>query len=220
MRKKIEAAPFETRTGRQRHVTVSMGYAVFPHTASDAGSILRAADGALYDAKRSGRNRVVFYEGRFEDKHEGETLSLDAIWTWIPEKQRRKMREKLHQAEPHIQMLGKALRLSKNQEQILRALFIVEEPYRSAIYESNRGLVSRLEKLQEYRILEPSLLALGERFDGQGAQQLIGSRIPLLTRILDALFAFLGDGGQSFVTDPGRFDPEIVELVAHLEDAA
>jgi diguanylate cyclase (GGDEF)-like protein len=41
-------------------VTVSIGGAVFPDDAIDAAELQRKSDEALYGAKRSGRNRVVF----------------------------------------------------------------------------------------------------------------------------------------------------------------
>jgi len=44
--------------GTRIHVTVSLGVAAFPEAASGDG-IVAAADGALYEAKRSGKNRVV-----------------------------------------------------------------------------------------------------------------------------------------------------------------
>jgi diguanylate cyclase (GGDEF)-like protein len=41
-----------------RAITASLGLATFPHDATDATDLLRAADRALYSAKRNGRNRV------------------------------------------------------------------------------------------------------------------------------------------------------------------
>ncbi len=54
---------FESRTilapdGSRIYVTVSLGVAAFPE-ASDSENLVASADGALYEAKRSGKNRVV-----------------------------------------------------------------------------------------------------------------------------------------------------------------
>jgi diguanylate cyclase (GGDEF)-like protein len=40
-------------------MSISVGVATFPDDAVDAVSLVRAADDALYSAKRAGRNRVV-----------------------------------------------------------------------------------------------------------------------------------------------------------------
>jgi diguanylate cyclase (GGDEF)-like protein len=47
-------------------VTSSFGVAVFPQHAGDAEALLRAADEALYEAKKAGRNRVVVSQARPE----------------------------------------------------------------------------------------------------------------------------------------------------------
>ena len=44
-------------------VTLSMGVAEYPAHAASADDLLRAADVALYEAKRQGRNRVVLASG-------------------------------------------------------------------------------------------------------------------------------------------------------------
>ena len=40
-------------------LSVSGGVAEYPQDGTDTGSLLQAADAALYEAKRSGRNRMV-----------------------------------------------------------------------------------------------------------------------------------------------------------------
>ena len=44
------------------HVTLSAGTATFPHNAQDVEDLIAAADAALYQAKETGRNRVVSAE--------------------------------------------------------------------------------------------------------------------------------------------------------------
>ncbi|HEX7479246.1 MAG TPA: diguanylate cyclase [Polyangiales bacterium] len=49
-----------TDSGKRLPLTVSGGVVAFPHALiSNAGDFLRLADAALYDAKRSGRNRIT-----------------------------------------------------------------------------------------------------------------------------------------------------------------
>jgi PleD family two-component response regulator len=45
-------------------VTASLGVASLPDIADDPKSLLAAADAALYDAKRSGKNKTVRAAGR------------------------------------------------------------------------------------------------------------------------------------------------------------
>jgi diguanylate cyclase (GGDEF)-like protein len=42
-------------------ITLSLGVAIFPDHASEPAAIVKAADVALYQAKRGGRNRVVMF---------------------------------------------------------------------------------------------------------------------------------------------------------------
>jgi len=42
-------------------INVSLGVAVFPDHGTEPAALLKAADSALYQAKRSGRDRVVLF---------------------------------------------------------------------------------------------------------------------------------------------------------------
>lgn len=58
---RILREPFEIG-GEEAFVTASVGIAVFPTDAADAESLLRAADSAMYSAKRAGKDRAAHFE--------------------------------------------------------------------------------------------------------------------------------------------------------------
>ena len=55
---------------RQFTVTTSIGAALFPDDAQDADTLIRYADTAMYEAKRSGKNRVLFFNDEIRRKIE------------------------------------------------------------------------------------------------------------------------------------------------------
>jgi diguanylate cyclase (GGDEF)-like protein len=60
VRRTVAAAAFPAvHGGAPIHITVSIGVAAFGHDAVDVASLLEKADHALYEAKRSGRDRVA-----------------------------------------------------------------------------------------------------------------------------------------------------------------
>jgi EAL domain-containing protein (putative c-di-GMP-specific phosphodiesterase class I) len=58
----ILAAPFQQES-YELVVTPSIGIAMYPEHGSDAQSLLKNADGAMYEAKASGRNQLRVYDG-------------------------------------------------------------------------------------------------------------------------------------------------------------
>jgi diguanylate cyclase (GGDEF)-like protein len=57
----ILAAPFQQES-YELVVTPSIGIAMYPEHGSDAQSLLKNADGAMYEAKASGRNQLRVYD--------------------------------------------------------------------------------------------------------------------------------------------------------------
>ena len=63
LRVAFEASDVETAEGTIIHYTVSFGVAAFdPASATDMESLMKQADQALYQAKESGRNRVMLFQ--------------------------------------------------------------------------------------------------------------------------------------------------------------
>jgi diguanylate cyclase (GGDEF)-like protein/PAS domain S-box-containing protein len=68
-------APVELRSGVQHHVTVSAGIAIYPQDGTDAETLLRHADIAMYRAKAAGRDGCAL----FGAQHDGATEARLAL---------------------------------------------------------------------------------------------------------------------------------------------
>jgi diguanylate cyclase (GGDEF)-like protein len=62
MRAEVERQPFDIGGGKTIGITVSIGVATYPQHLDSPEEVIKAADVALYAAKRAGRNRVSGYE--------------------------------------------------------------------------------------------------------------------------------------------------------------
>lgn len=61
LRSSIEQEKFQGRE-KASYLTISVGLSVFPEAGETAESLITSADRALYEAKQSGRNRVMTYQ--------------------------------------------------------------------------------------------------------------------------------------------------------------
>ncbi|MFN2366909.1 MAG: GGDEF domain-containing protein, partial [Desulfurivibrionaceae bacterium] len=68
LRQAIEQHEFRCGAGLSLRITVSIGVAAFPQHGKTAEAVVAAADQALYEAKNSGRNRVVCLDGQSHQK--------------------------------------------------------------------------------------------------------------------------------------------------------
>lgn len=219
IRRRIMELGYVTRSGRTRHISASLGCSVFPVTAKDPSGLLKAADVALFRAKRAGRNRVVFYEGTFQEERNVATVDIEQLWELLTAEEQKQAEVLAEVIDPYIEHLSRELGLSKSQEQILAALVLVAPAYRDSLSANDQKRLESMESCSEFRTLMPSLSALYERFDGQGPNGSQGPLIPLLARVLVVLLA-VAETPTSFFDDPGRFDPEILSLMAEIDEAA
>lgn len=216
VRQRIQDQSYRTRAGRERHVTVSVGLALYPENASDAESLLRAADAALFRAKRSGRNRVVSFENHIDDASEPEP-EVDGLARWIAPEDRQASDELVRRLHPVIEQLVGPLRLSRSQARMLNGLVRVWPSYLRARDTGRPFTVEEMEASEDLRPLMPSLVAAGERHDGSGPLRMPGHLIPLLAQVLGVLLCL---AERKPLDDVGRFDPEILVALALIEEAA
>ncbi len=221
VRKSIEQIEFVSANGRVRHVTASLGVSSFPETARDSGSLFKAADVALFKAKRAGRNRTLAYNGKYKD--EGKSSNLDdTLWMekWQTPEDKQICEALWAYLRPYATFIATSLILSKNQTTILENLIRIYPSYKRMMARNDPDLMRQLELAAEFRPLLPSLMTMHERFDGSGPMQMTAQKIPLLARVLSVLMALAEEKGAPLVQDPSRFDPEIVALVVNIREAA
>lgn len=220
IREKIEELEYVTRSGRVRKISASIGCAVYPESNLEPNELLKAADTALFQAKRSGRNRTRYFDNSVSIDIEEPTVPLDMVFQWLKDEDLSKgqlFQSRVANAASH---LASRLGLSRSQEQILNALIYVTPSFLKAREEGDMRYLQRLESIPELRPLVPSLSALFERFDGGGPAKVKGQLIPLLGRILAVLVMLDRDPGELRTADEGRYDPEVVGIALSLEDAA
>ncbi|MCH7945890.1 MAG: diguanylate cyclase [Armatimonadetes bacterium] len=220
VRQTIAGLTYRTRSGQPRQVTASFGCAIFPACAQNAVGLLKAADTALFKAKREGRNRTVMYDGHPVDPKALVEEDHDRIWQMVPEQDIAAAKRFSERAEPYIEHLDPRLDLSASQTAILRAASVLAVTYTRL---SKSGAATDLEAFDrqaDLRTVAPSLAGMLERFDGQGPKSVQGRHIPLLGRIMAVLDALLTERGAPISQDPGRFDPEVVAAIEDFSDAA
>jgi len=77
---RVVAQPFPLQPGRPpEFVTASVGATVYPLDASDADTLLRHADHAMYGVKQSGRNGFLFFDPEHSRRTEERVLAIGRV---------------------------------------------------------------------------------------------------------------------------------------------
>lgn len=208
IRRRVEAIRLETRSGQRRHVTVSLGCATFPENASDAPTLLKAADLALYRAKRGGRNRSVLFEGTYSGEEREAVVTFETLDAWLSDDQRASGQERVERLASIFDRVAFVLEITPAQRSILDAMAYVYDLYRASL--ADLELRARLERAEPFRILLPNLHFAEERYDGSGPQSQSGDRIPLLARLFRVALA--REAGPVDEGNAPDLDPELVAL--------
>lgn len=69
IRNTVEKTVFTVNDSENVNITLSGGIASFPSSASDSKALLYAADSALYLAKDGGRNKIICFKGKINEKN-------------------------------------------------------------------------------------------------------------------------------------------------------
>lgn len=217
IRKQIAELEYSPRQGRTRSITASLGCAVYPDDGADAAALLKAADLALFEAKRAGRNRSVMFEQRLLETSQADQ-TRDAVLAAVPKRRRSAGRRIVEQTSLQRQLLSDELNLSERQRELLEA-GLVAMPYLAGLSGSARGKwIANALRDGDLRGIAPSWTAAFARYDGVNFG-VGGSHMPLIGRILAVLWAWYDHPGE-LDSDPDRFDPEVLAALGRLQDAA
>ncbi|MGB9587762.1 MAG: diguanylate cyclase, partial [Armatimonadota bacterium] len=194
--------------------TISMGVACYPDHCTDKDGLIKAADIALYQAKRSGRDCIRVYDGNMDTNrtdanllhtlvsHRGNcTLELVAAaidardhytveHSWNVRKYSLMIGRWLGLAEKEIELLGKAAALHDVgkigvPDQVLNKPSDLNETEMSIVRTHCVIGEAIVRNSDDNQAILPGIRSHHERFDGKGYPDgLAGKSIPLIARII------------------------------------
>lgn len=195
IRERIATTHYRTKSGQERSVTVSLGCAAYPVTAADAATVLKAADTALYEAKRGGRNRVCVYEGRYRAPSEVRDVRLQRVFALMPKKERAAAENMLARLRPHMTKMAESLGVSKAQHEILTALVAIGPTYLRLAKRGPKRQLDAFERDDALRALLPHLHGLAHAAGAANVTK--PPRMSLLGRMLTCAMAWEGEVPES-----------------------
>jgi len=202
------------------YTTVSIGIASYPHHIDNPYDLMKAADDAMYEAKHSGRNTTVLYQGKHSLEKDANThvrtevkeayaSSIYALAATIDAKDNYTYGHSENVSKLAVR-LAEYMGLSQNKQLILKNAGLLHDIGKIGIPEyilKKQGSLSREEfdMMQKHVDLAvgiikhvptlteiiPAVMSHHERYDGKGYPRgLKGDMIPLEAKILTIVDAF------------------------------
>lgn len=195
------------------HVTISVGVAVYPYHATDAESLVEAADRALYEAKRAGKNRTHMVGGaRIDHVHDRPLWSMGPVAGTLLSAVELRAAEDVAHARDVAEVataIGLELDLAVADVERLRLASLLADVGMLAVPDEIRRTTEPLDAgalaiirehpRHSHRVVEPAVhasvaeavLAHHEAWDGTGYPLgLAGKEIPLMARIIGLADAY------------------------------
>ncbi len=219
-RQEIQSIRLVAKSGMQRAITASIGIATFPDSGVPEAELLKAADRALYRAKRTGRNRSVLYRPEFGDGTSQAADALQAVRAVCPMDAWAQGEALQHRSGKRIASLQRVLGLSDSTAETVRTALLLLPAWQAAAERADMVFIQTLCSASGLGGVGKALAYFEERYDGGGEHRCLADDIPLESRILSALVAFDKGGKRCFGQDVGRFDPAIAEILAEGAHAA
>lgn len=216
IRERVAALEYRAPSGTDREITVSLGVAGYPAAAQEATDLLRAADAALYEAKRRGRNCVVLYEPSLTAASRTEILEDDRLIELVDPHLREASMAMADRLATVIEQLGRRMRLSTTQRRALTGAALLWNTYRAMPRAARAEAFGVLSESPHLRHCLGTLEDAQEQVNGGGPKGLRGAEIPLLSRLLRVLVAVDADEADI----QGVLDAELLAIVRQAREAA
>lgn len=216
IRTQIERTSVSTESEPDRFVTVSCGLCVFPTYASNENTLLKNANAALIEAKRSGRNKTIIYNNVVQDNphkdfelDENQWATIYALTATIDAKDHVTFGHSQRVAK-YATAIARAMGANEADIELIRQASLLHDIGKIGIPESVLTKTTRLTQ-DEYEIMKrhvdlsvtiikylptfnkviPSVIGHHERYDGNGyPRQLKGDNIPFGARCIALADAF------------------------------
>lgn len=193
--------------GHSVSIGASIGISMFPHDASDAEEMLTRADIAMYEAKRTGRNKILFYSSELNSNAEKRNRTLRELNTALAENQF----EVFYQAKVHSETHELAG---------LEALVRWRHPQRGLLlpaefipFAEENGIVAAIDDLVLNRVAEDLVEWQSQDFDLVPVSVNVSASCVLRGDLFESISELVGRTG----VDPHFLEFELTESVLRAE---